>query len=472
MGIPGLPGLDGFTAVYHGAAGALAAAVALAGWLAEAPIGVLWRALAENERRVSFFGYDTARLKAAAFGVSGALAGAAGVLYAPQQGLVTPEQCGFMLSADLVIWTAVGGRRFVLGPVLGTVLIGVLTAELRDRIGWWEIVVAAIFIAIVRWAPGGLAGLVPMLARWRSRRPEEGIAPSMEPVGERLEVLAPRWPRRARPSADVSAGAHGPAADGEAPVPMPHRDPVTLRLTGVSSSAGGVQILEGLSLTIDRPGIYCLIGPNGAGKTSTFNVLSGELPSRRGEVRLDGARLVRRAPHRVARRGVGRKFQIPSVFTELTVDDNLAIPLWRAHAAVRDLLRPSIRRRDTEWLARLRRRFAFLADGARPAAALSHGERQRLELAMALASEPRLLLLDEPCGGLSSSETEQVVDVVRWARQAMGMTIVIIEHDMALVKALADHVFVLHQGRLLAEGDVPAVRADRRVHEVYVGVAE
>src|SRR5262249_38727220 len=115
-GIPALPGLDGFTAIYHVAAVALAAAVAVAGWLVHAPLGVLGRALAQNERRVAFFGFDTARLKAAAFGVSGALAGAAGVLYAPQQGLVTPEQCGFALSADLVIWTAVGGRRFVLGP--------------------------------------------------------------------------------------------------------------------------------------------------------------------------------------------------------------------------------------------------------------------------------------------------------------------------------------------------------------------
>jgi branched-chain amino acid transport system permease protein len=434
-GIPALPGLESFTAVYHVAAVALAGAVALAAWLVDSPVGVLWRALAQNERRVSFLGYDTARLKAAAFAVSGALAGTAGALYAPQQGLVTPEQCGFMLSADLVIWTAVGGRRSVLGPVVGTVLIGVLTAELRDRIGWWEIIVAAIFIAIVLRAPGGLAGLAAPIGRRRSRRPRAAGS-----------VQAPPRPLR--------------------------RDPVTFRMTGISSVAGGVQILDALSLAIERPGIYCLIGPNGAGKTSTFNVLTGELPARRGEVLLDGMRLARRVPHRVARLGVGRKFQIPSVLTDLSVADNLAIALWSGRATARDLLRPALRRWDSALLGALRERFPFLAEGARPAAALSHGERQLLELVMALVTEPRLLLLDEPCGGLSSGETRQVIEAMRWARRTMAVTVVIVEHDMALVKELADHVFVLHQGRLLAEGDVPTVRADRRVHEVYVGVDE
>jgi branched-chain amino acid transport system permease protein len=137
-------------------------------WLVESPLGVLWRALAQNERRVGFFGHDTAHLKAIAFGASGILAGVAGALYAPQQGLVTPEVCGFVLSADLVIWTAVGGRGRILGPVVGAVAIGVLTAELRGRIGWWEIVVATIFIGVVLGLPGGLMGLLPE-RRQRSR---------------------------------------------------------------------------------------------------------------------------------------------------------------------------------------------------------------------------------------------------------------------------------------------------------------
>lgn len=123
-------------------------------------------------------------------------------------------------------------------------------------------------------------------------------------------------------------------------------------------------------------------------------------------------------------------------------------------------------------LATLRQRYPFLAERAASAAsALSHGERQLLELCMALVTEPRLLLLDEPCAGLSAHETAQVIALMRWAHQTLGTSLLIIEHDMALVKELAEHVFVLHQGRLIAQGDVAAIRADERVRQVYVGAS-
>ena len=129
-------------------------------WLVGAPIGVLWRAIAQNERRVTLFGFDTNRLKAVAFGVSGLLGGIGGALYAPEQGLVTPLLCGFGLSADLVIWAAVGGRGRLLGPVFGTLLVGTLTAELRDRIAVWEVLMAVFFIIVVLAFPQGIAGLL------------------------------------------------------------------------------------------------------------------------------------------------------------------------------------------------------------------------------------------------------------------------------------------------------------------------
>ncbi|MGH8686745.1 MAG: ABC transporter permease subunit [Burkholderiales bacterium] len=434
-GIPGLPGVEGFDGVYYLAAAALACAVALCAWLVQAPLGTLWRAIALNERRVAYFGYDTALLKAIAFGVSGVLAGIAGALYAPQQGLVTPELVGFALSADLVIWVAVGGRKRVLGPVLGTVLVGILSAELRERSYYWDLIVAALFVFVVLVAPGGIGALLAPLERLL---PGRGRTPGLLP----------------------------------APAGKASRTAVTLAIDGVSAAAGEVRILDGLSLALGRPGIYCLIGPNGAGKTSTFNMLTGELGVQAGEVRLDGAALRRPTPSRLARRGVGRKFQIPSVFGELSIDDNLRIALWSGRSSLLDWLRPATRRWDTPVLAALRERYPFLRDGARAAAALSHGERQVLELSMALVTEPRLLLLDEPCAGLSGEETAEVMAVIRWARDLLGLSVVIIEHDMALVKQLAEHVFVLHQGRLLAEGDVAAIRADPRVREVYVGAAE
>ncbi|MGH7005577.1 MAG: branched-chain amino acid ABC transporter permease, partial [Alphaproteobacteria bacterium] len=158
-GIPGLPGLDDFSDAYWISAVALAATIIGTGWLLKSPLGVLWRAIAQNERRVAFLGFDVTRTKAAVFGLSGVLGGLAGVLYAPQQNLVTPQLVGFILSAELVIWAAVGGRGSLYGPVLGTILIGMLTAELRNRIPYWEVLLAILFIVVVRWAPQGLAGL-------------------------------------------------------------------------------------------------------------------------------------------------------------------------------------------------------------------------------------------------------------------------------------------------------------------------
>src|SRR4030095_15508768 len=137
----------------------------------------------------------------------------------------------------------------------------------------------------------------------------------------------------------------------------------------------------------------------GAGKTSTFNMLTGELPAQRGTVTLDGVRVQTPTPHEMARRGVGRKFQIPSVFPDLALDDNLRIALWSGRTSLRDLLRPVLRRWDSAPLAALRQRFAFLTEGTRPAKELSHGERQVLELAMALIGEARALPRGELTGG-------------------------------------------------------------------------
>ncbi|HVO06857.1 MAG TPA: ATP-binding cassette domain-containing protein [Burkholderiaceae bacterium] len=431
-GIPGLPGLDSFVAAYYVAAVALVLSCLAAAWLYRAPLGVLWAALAHNERRVVLFGFDTNRLKAAAFGVSGLLAGVGGALYAPQQGLVTPQLCGFVLSADLVIWAAVGGRGRLLGPVLGALLIGALTSALRDSFRFWEIGIAAVFIAIVLAYPQGLIGAFAPLERWwgRHRKPLPALA---APPREQPETAA------------------------------------RLVLEDVDVKVGDVLILDKLSLAIERAGIFCVIGPNGAGKTSTFNLLTGELRLRAGRVRFDGLAIERRPTHQIVALGIGRKLQIPSVFAHLPIADNVSIALWGGRTRRSDLLRPRLRRWATPLLAALRERYPFLADSQRTAAELAHGERQILELALALLGEPRLLLLDEPCAGLSPQETAQVIDVIRWASERSRATIVVIEHDMSLVRKLADHVFVLHNGRLLAQGSVAQVQANPLVKAIYVG---
>ena len=431
--IPGLPGLSDFTDLYYISAAALAVCVLGIAWLRRAPAGVLWRAVAQNEQRVRFCGFPVQNVKAAAFGLSGVLAGIGGALYAPQQNLVTPQLCGFILSADLVIWAAVGGRATLYGPVVGAVLIGILTADLRDEISWWEVVLAAIFIVVVLYFRQGLMGFV-------------------EPLFERL------WRRPAGRDIDSPARPSGPAGIGFA-------------LEDVGVRMGQVRILEGLDLAIGRPGIYCLIGPNGAGKTSCFNAMTGELPVRGGRIRILGRERTGAAADLLSRIGVGRKFQAPSLFPDLTVAENFNIGLWGGRARLVDLVRMRSHRWSSAILREAQARFAFLAEEDRRAGDLSHGQRQILELVMVLIAEPRLILLDEPSAGLSQAETREVIEAIRWVGERLDACTVIVEHDMAFVRELADRIFVLHQGRLLTSGTVAEIQADERVKAVYVGAS-
>src|SRR5580704_7934112 len=431
-GIPGLPGFDDISDVYYVSAAILLAVLAFAGWLYNAPIGVLWRALAQNERRLQLFGFHTNQLKAVAFGISGLMAGVGGAIYAPQQGIVTPQVIGFGLSAELVIWAAVGGRASLFGPVIGTLLVGSLTAQLRDTLPFWEVLMALFFIAIVLVFPRGVAGLAePLLRRFPARKRE-----------------------RAALAAPGDAGA---------------RPPAKLALNGVSVHVGEVTILDKLSVDFDQAGIFCVIGPNGAGKTSMFNVVSGELSTASGSIDLGGLKIAGLAPNRVSGLGVARKLQIPSVFPDLSIADNLAVALWSGRAGKLALLDPRLRRWTSPMLKELQSRYPFLAASTRKAAELSHGEQQILELAMALLTEPRVLLLDEPCAGLSPEETAAVMEIIRWAALRLGGSIIIIEHDMSLVKELAQIVYVLHNGALLAKGNVTTIQADPAVRAVYVG---
>jgi branched-chain amino acid transport system permease protein len=430
-GIPGLPGLSDFSDFYYVSAVILLMVLAIAGWLLTAPVGVLWRALAQNERRLQLFGFDTNQLKAFAFAMSGLMAGIGGAVYAPQQGIVTPQAVGFALSADLVIWAAVGGRGSLLGPVVGTLLVGSLTAQLRDTLPFWEVLMAIFFIVIVLVFPKGVAGLAEPFARFlRSGRKRPAIA---------------------------------------APKHLSQAPPARLVLDSVGVRAGEVTILDRLSLDFEPSGIFCVIGPNGAGKTSMFNAVSGELATAAGSIELGDTAVGGLTPHRITRLGVARKLQIPSIFPDLSIADNLAVAMWSGRANKLQLLDPRLRRWSTPMLGDLQKRYPFLASAERKAGELSHGEQQILELAMALLTEPRVLLLDEPCAGLSPEETTAVIGIVRWAATRLGGAIIVIEHDMSLVKELAQIVYVLHNGTLLAKGSVTAIQADAAVQAVYVG---
>jgi branched-chain amino acid transport system ATP-binding protein len=247
-----------------------------------------------------------------------------------------------------------------------------------------------------------------------------------------------------------------------------------LEVRGLTKDFGGLTAVRGVDFTVQAGRIKALIGPNGAGKTTIFNVIGGVLAPTRGRVLFDGAPLPIRSPHAVAGRGIGRTFQLVQLFGEMTVLDNVLVGChrrgragWAACAlrtrGMRDEER-RLRTRATEVLALV----GLGAHAALPAAVLPYGDQRLVELARALAMEPRLLLLDEPGAGLDADEQRRLAAVIRTIRDA-GAAVLLVDHHMDFVLDLADEVLVLSYGEKLAEGTPSAVRRDPAVVAAYLG---
>jgi len=237
-----------------------------------------------------------------------------------------------------------------------------------------------------------------------------------------------------------------------------------LSIRGLEVVFGGFRAIDGVDLTVEEGELRFLIGPNGAGKTTMIDVVTGLTRPSGGSVRFAGTELVGMREHRVVRLGVGRTFQTAVVFEELTVEENVDLA-----ASFRMGLHRMLRRRGRRTAAvGAALESAGLADLAeRPAGVLSHGQRQWLEIAMLLAQEPRLLLLDEPVAGMSGDERERTGELL--TEIARDRTVVVVEHDMEFVRRYASTVTVLHEGHVLTEGDMVSVQADPTVQEVYLG---
>jgi ABC-type branched-subunit amino acid transport system ATPase component len=228
---------------------------------------------------------------------------------------------------------------------------------------------------------------------------------------------------------------------------------------------GGIKALAGVTLKVAHGERRAIIGPNGAGKTTLFNVLTGELEPTAGRVRLAGEDVTGRRPHELARRGLARMYQRNELFDPLAARDNVAIAVAAAAGPYRPFRAPP--QNELAMADELLERVGLGAQGAVPARALSHGERRQLELAVALARRPRVLLLDEPTAGMSPAETARITELI--ASLDRSLTLVIVEHDMDVVFRLAERITVLHEGRVIAEGTPAQVRGDTLVNEVYLG---
>jgi branched-chain amino acid transport system ATP-binding protein len=242
---------------------------------------------------------------------------------------------------------------------------------------------------------------------------------------------------------------------------------VALRTIELTKSFRGLEVLRGVNLAVAPGTVHAVIGPNGAGKTTLFNILSGAIPPTSGRVELRGRDVTGFAPHQLMRLGLSRSFQVTSVFPKMTVEENLAVAAMAAHPRQTGILR------RPDWTDAVAGRVEELLDqlgltGLRQleAGVLSHGDQRRLDIGLTLASDPAIILFDEPTAGMTRSEAHQTMETLE--RVLAGRTIVLVEHDMDLVMRISARVSVLHRGILIAEGPPEEVRENREVREAYL----
>ena len=252
-----------------------------------------------------------------------------------------------------------------------------------------------------------------------------------------------------------------------------------LELRGVSLAFGGLTVVDGLDLHVDEGEIVSVIGPNGAGKTTLFNLVTGIYRPQSGDILLDGQSIVGLEPHQISRRGISRTFQTLRLFLNMSVKENvMAAAYGHTRAGVfRSMLRtPGMRREEREIEALAHERLAFFGErlmGYRwdqPAFSLSYANRRRLEIARATATNPRLLLLDEPAAGMNPAETHEITELIGKLRSDGGYTILVIEHDMHVVEGISDRVVALDHGTKIAEGSFESVATNEKVVEAYLGL--
>ena len=435
-GFPALGNLDPFSNLYFLIVGVVVTNTTLLMILNKLPAGLTLRAIVSNEARMQHLGFATYRIKAAAFALSAFITAVAGSLFACHQGIVTPQAIGFILSAEFIIWAAVGGKKHPLGPLIGAVGIGLLSNELKDSFIWWEVLIALLFLFVVVILPGGLLDLV------------HRIFPSLF----RTSYLQAGKPIDAPDS--IASGNSGP-----------------VRIRDLEVQAGDVKILQSLTFEAPANKISCIIGPNGAGKTTLLNAMTGVMTVNQGSVEVSARPIEHLKIHEALSAGIGRKLQVPAIFNDLTVEENLQVASIAGRTSLLDFFRKSTLVWKTETHSMLvdNNKTDLLRFFNYRAGELSQGHKQFLEMALALGPSPSIVLLDEPTAGMSRDDTRLMIEIIKDYQKKFNALILVIEHDMRLIEALECQVFVLSQGSLLAEGSLKEIRENPAVTSVYAG---
>jgi branched-chain amino acid transport system permease protein len=465
-GLPGVPAptidLGGLHYSFAGSwpsyqlvAGFFFAGFVLVRFVLLSPVGAVLTAIRQNPQRTAALGHDVRAYKLAVFVLAAAFAGCGGALLGIFQSYMPPDAFALETSGQLVIQTVIGGAGTLIGPAVGAAIWLTLRDLLQTvpAIGdLWKFILGFLFVLLVTFMPNGVVGTIMRL--WVRYWPRAPAAPAAADrpgdAAAREALLAPLPPARGRVSASSLA----------------------LEARAVSKSYGGIHAVEGVSLALPQGRFHAIIGPNGAGKSTFLRLLAHEEAPNSGQILLHGIDIAGADVTAAYQAGIAKSYQINQLFPQLTVRQNLRIgALGRERGRMRfDIFRAAESFANAEAVvAALIAELDLAACADLAVNILPYGEKRRLEIGLALASRPSVLLLDEPLAGLSPAEREDVKRLIR--NLSKGRTIILVEHDMDAVFALAEQITVLHEGRKLAEGSPKEISNDPRVKEAYLGGA-